>query len=142
MKTLPPQKIARKPLTNRPRAEPPASSCANKMLTTPNIATVVIPYYAIHDPALAVQAEPLRVFVLHGKTFEPCSPEWLPDVGLGLTLWQGRFENWDTLWLCRCDRQGRVIPTGFEGAEQEQLCADRLAAQLRRLGVNPDEDPA
>jgi Uma2 family endonuclease len=102
-------------------------------------ALIGIPYYAIHDPALAVQTEPLRVYVLRDKTYEPCSPAWLPDLGLGLTLWQGRFENWDTLWLRWCDRDGQVIPTGSERAEQEKLRADHLAAQLRRLGVNPDE---
>ena len=116
-------------------------------------AQIGILYYAILDPGLAVQPEPLRVFVLCDKSYQPCSAEWLPIVGLGLTLWHGQFENWETVWLCWCDQQGRVIPTGAERAEhereraehereraeQEQLRADRLAAQLRALGVNPDE---
>jgi hypothetical protein len=52
----------------------------------------------------------------------------------------------DTTWRRWCDRQGRVIPTGAERAEQEReradqerLWADKLAAQLRGLGVTPDE---
>jgi len=102
-------------------------------------AQIGILYYAIYDPALAVQPEPLRVFVLRDKSYEPCSGEWLPVLGLGLTLWQGRFENWETVWLRWCDRHGRVIPTGAERADQEQLRADRLAAQLRGMGVTPNE---
>jgi hypothetical protein len=65
---------------------------------------------------------------------------------LGLVLWQGPFENWDTVWLRWCNRAGRVVPTGAERADQERqradqerLRAEQLAAQLRGLGVAPDE---
>jgi hypothetical protein len=123
-------------------------------------AQIGIVYYAIYDPAQAVQSEPLRVFVLREKSYTPCNPEWLPVLGLGLTLWPGPFENWDTVWPRWCDRQGRVIPTGAECAQQERHRADQerhradqerhradeeryraeqLAAQLRALGVDPDE---
>ena len=131
-------------------------------------AQIGIPYYAIHDPGLIVQPEPLRVFVLRERAYEPCPAGWLPFVGLGLTLWQGRFENCEAVWLRWCDRQGRVIPTGAERAQQEgeraenereraesereraesereradqeQLRANRLAARLRELGASPDDD--
>jgi Uma2 family endonuclease len=122
-------------------------------------AQIGILYYAIHDPAGAVQSEPLRVFVLRDKSYLPCSAEWLPVLGLGLTLWRGSFEKCETVWLRWCDRQGRLIPTGAERAEaerqraeaerqraeaerqradQERLRAGQLADQLRRLGVTPD----
>jgi Uma2 family endonuclease len=117
-------------------------------------AQIGILYYAIHDPELIVQPEPLRVFVLRDRTYEPCPAGWLPIVGLGLTLWQGQFENREALWLRWCDQQGRVIPTGAERAEHErehaeterqradqaQLRADRMAARLRELGANPDDN--
>ena len=108
-------------------------------------AQIGIPYYAIHDPELLVQREPLRVFVLRERTYQPCDPDWLPIVGLGLTLWQGVFENCETTWLRWCNRERRVIATGAEQAQQEreradqaQLLADRLAARLRELGANPE----
>jgi Uma2 family endonuclease len=116
-------------------------------------AQIGILYYAIYDPVGAVQSEPLRVFVLRDKSYIPCSAEWLPILGLGLTLWRGPFEKCDTVWLRWCDRQGRVVPTGAERAdhehqraeqehqraEHERLRAEQLAAQLRGLGVTPDE---
>jgi hypothetical protein len=123
-------------------------------------AQIGIVYYAIYDPDGCIQSEPLSVYVLRERTYVPCSPEWLPVLGLGLTLWRGRFENCESLWLRWCDRQGRVIPTGAERAEQERdraeqereraeqereqadhqrLRAERLASQLRDLGVTPDE---
>jgi len=116
-------------------------------------ARIGILYYAIYDPALAVQPEPLRVFVLRDKSYVPCTAEWLPVLNLGLTLWRGPFENCDAVWLRWCDRHGHVIPTGAERADQERqraeeehqradeehLRAEHLAAQLRALGVTPNE---
>lgn len=102
-------------------------------------AQINVVYYAIYDPDGHVQFEPLKVFVLREKSYVPCSPEWLPALGLGLTLWRGPFESCDAVWLRWCDRQGRVIPTGAERAEHERLRAERLAARLRELGVDPDE---
>ena len=57
---------------------------------------------------------------------------WLDAVGLGLILWEGQFEEVTRLWLRWCDRDGRIIPTGTERA-------DKLAARLRALDINPDE---
>jgi Uma2 family endonuclease len=130
-------------------------------------AQIGILYYAIYDPYEAVQSEPLKVYVLRDKSYVPCSGEWLPVLGLGLTLWPGTFESSDTVWLRWCDRQGQVISTGAERADQEReradeareradqerdradqereradqerLRAEQLAAQLRALGVTPEE---
>ena len=73
-------------------------------------------------------------------------------MGLGLTLWHGQFENWETVWLRWCDQQGRVIPTGAERAEHEREAPNTNANSPNRsnfgrigwppssaLGVNPDE---
>jgi hypothetical protein len=47
------------------------------------------------------------------------------------------------LWLRLFDEDGRLLPTTAEAAqleaEAEKQRADRLADQLRALGVNPDE---
>ena len=72
---------------------------------------------------------------------------WLEGVGIGLTLWEGQFEEDMTrLWLRWCDRDGQVIPTGAEGqaierqrAETERQRAEKLAEHLRAMGINPDE---
>jgi hypothetical protein len=103
-------------------------------------AQIGILYYVIYDPAQAVRSEPLRVFVLRDKSYAPCSAEWLPVVGLGLTLWQGRFENWETEWLRWCDRQGRVIPTGSERAEQERQRAEQQRQRADEERQRADEE--
>jgi hypothetical protein len=90
----------------------------------------------------------------------------MPRVGLGLTLWHGVYEGWDTIWLRWCDRRGDVIPTGAEQsaaeseraesekaraeaeegwaetemarAEAERLRAEKYLALLRERGIDPE----
>jgi Uma2 family endonuclease len=107
-------------------------------------ARIGVPYYVIYDPLELLREGVLRVFVLRGRTYEPLNVHWIPEVGLGLTLWRGQFEAKDTQWLRWCDQEGRVIPTGAERAEiQAERAeiqverAEKLAAQLRALGIEP-----
>ena len=126
-------------------------------------AQIGVPYYVVFDPLQQIQGEEnmdgalLRVWtVTSGRYIELTPAEgicevgqsvWLETVGLGLTLWEGAYEEAvPRLWLRWCDRQGQVIPTGAEraNAEQqranaEQQRAERLAERLRALGINPDE---
>jgi hypothetical protein len=51
----------------------------------------------------------------------------------------------NNVWLRWCDREGTLILTGAERAEQERqlaeqerLRAERLSAQLRALGIEPE----
>ena len=52
-----------------------------------------------------------------------------PTVGLGLRLWQGKFEGFEDTWLRWCDANGEIIPTGEERAVQlaEQAFLQELA---------------
>jgi hypothetical protein len=76
--------------------------------------------------------------------------------GLGPDALAGAVRELDTVWLRWCDRQGRVIPTGAERADQERqradqerqradqerLRAEHLAAQLRGLELAGRPFPA
>jgi hypothetical protein len=95
-------------------------------------------FYVIFDPNNVLQGGVLRAYVLLRRRYEPVDPGWLPEVGLGLTLWEGVFEGQHQTWLRWCDRDGRVIPTGAEQAQEATEKAQRLAAQLRALGIEPE----
>jgi Uma2 family endonuclease len=112
-------------------------------------AQIGVPYDVVFDPLRQIQGEHemngalLRVWTLISGRYSELTPAegivevgqpvWLETVGLGLTLWQGSFEeSVSRLWLRWCDRQGQVIPTGAERAE-------RLAEKLRELGIDPDD---
>ncbi|RMF33653.1 MAG: Uma2 family endonuclease [Chloroflexi bacterium] len=102
-------------------------------------ARIGVPYYVVFDPGELLGIGLLRVHELSPlKPPQVISEKELPGVGLGLTLWQGEYEGVEALWLRWCDLEGRVIPTGAERAEQERRRAERLAAQLRALGVEPE----
>jgi hypothetical protein len=48
-----------------------------------------------------------------------------------LGLWQGEYQNAELPWLRWWDLQGNLLLTGEERA-------NRLAAQLRALGIEPE----
>ncbi|NJL46570.1 MAG: Uma2 family endonuclease [Leptolyngbyaceae cyanobacterium SM2_5_2] len=140
-------------------------------------AQIGIRYYAVFDPLRHIQGVNdmdgalLRVWsvVASGYTeltlasgiLHPGEVVWLDAVGLGLTLWEGPFEDdIPRLWLRWCNRNGEVIPTGAEGqrtarqqaeaerqraeterqrAEAEHQRAERLAERLKALGIEPED---
>jgi hypothetical protein len=111
-----------------------------------------IPDYVIYDPREVLGHGNLRAFGLRDRAYEAIDLSWFPGAGLGLMLWEGEYEGSRAVWLRWCDRQGRPIPTGKERANPERRRADeerqradqaqqeteRLRAQLRELGFNPD----
>jgi Uma2 family endonuclease len=133
-------------------------------------AQIGVPYYVVFDPLQQIQRETemngalLRVWSISPLGYtELTTPSgvtgvgqavWLERVGVGLTLWEGEFEEpVSRLWLRWCDRDGEIIPTGAERAsfaetnaqraeakaQQAEAKAQRLAERLRELGINPDE---
>lgn len=102
-------------------------------------ARIGIRYYVIYDPDSWLSDQSLRAFQLEGMTYQRLQePVWLPGVGLGLCLWPGKFEDHENTWLRWIDGEGNVIPTGSEHLARERQRAEKLAEQLRRLGVEPE----
>ncbi|MCU0569212.1 MAG: Uma2 family endonuclease [Oculatellaceae cyanobacterium Prado106] len=122
-----------------------------------------IRYYVVFNPLQQIQGSNemngalLRVWSISPEGYPELTPPqgissvsesvWLNAVGLGLTLWEGKFEeDVSRLWLRWCDRSGQVILTGAERAdlaearaESAEAKARRLAERLRALGINPEE---
>ena len=111
-------------------------------------------YYVIHDPLHQVMDDELRIYRLRAGGYERQASPRFPDLRLGLTLWDGVFEEVSHTWLRWTDERGVVIPTGKERAEQveellvqerqraeqERQRAERLEALLRRSGIDPEPD--
>ena len=64
----------------------------------------------------------------------------IPQLGQGLTLWEGVFEGVETTWLRWCNREGKVLLTGAERAAQAEERAARLMERLRSLGIELEGD--
>jgi Uma2 family endonuclease len=136
-------------------------------------AQIGIAYYVVFDPLKQIQGKDeldgslLKVWELTGKKYvELPEPFWLDSVGLGLTVWDGSFEEHSGTWLRWCDRGGQVIATGSERADAESQRAEvesrraeaesqradaesqradaesqraeRLAERLRAAGIDPN----
>ncbi|SFE65155.1 Uma2 family endonuclease [Thermoflexibacter ruber] len=105
-----------------------------------------VPYYVVLDPLQHINKEKLNIYELHVGEFYRKDTHFLEKVGIGLTLWEGQFEERVEEWLRWTDAEGNLLMTGFERAEQEKqraeqekLRADKLAEKLRSLGINPED---
>ena len=121
-------------------------------------AVMKVGYYVVYDPDLQISEEALTIYRLSGLSYRRHKSPRLPEIKLGLTLWEGEYEDAHHIWLRWTDEQGHLIPTGKElaaramaekehalaGKERERAekeaalaRAEQLAAQLRALGHEP-----
>ena len=93
-----------------------------------------------------------------GRYAEVSRSDWLPEIGLGLTIWEGTFDDKFDKWLRFVRQDGSLLQTGdemtqlarheVEIAKQEVEIAKReaelvlkqkaeLERKLRELGLEP-----
>ncbi len=92
-----------------------------------------IPFYGV----FVIQTGELAVYRLLDGRYQRMEPNAagrcpIPPLAVELGVWQGRYQNLTQPWLRWWSATGKLLPTGGERA-------DRLAAKLRELGVDPDE---
>lgn len=126
-----------------------------------------VTYYVVFDPLQQLGDDVLYIFGLTHGEYARLEQPWLERIELGLTLWEGTFEDVTATWLRWCDLDGQILPTGAEQAAQAvaqvteaktkviqaeakateaeakateaEAKAAKLAEQLRALGVDPDQ---
>jgi hypothetical protein len=112
-------------------------------------ARIGVTYYVVFDPLHQIQdamgGQLLQIFALTQGRYGSLEGNWLESVQLGLTLWQGEFEDCQGTWLRWTDKTGNLVPTGAERAIQAESRATEaesraqaLADRLRAMGVDPD----
>ena len=117
----------------------PGNELGSKLI---DYARMRIPYYVVYDPLRELRGSTLRVFELHNQSYVPKTDAWFPEVGLGLTLWQGEFENVTGSWLRWCYAGGAPIPTGDELAAQKDTQLSQKDAQLSQKDTQLLEEKA
>lgn len=106
-----------------------------------------VPYYILFDR----YTDQLRAFGLTRAHYEelnvPDRRVWMPELDLGLRVWQGEYRGIQRQWLRWYDTKGNWIPTDAEQeqqraeqaeqrAEQAEQRAEQLAQRLRALGID------
>lgn len=99
-----------------------------------------VPFYGIYEVKKA-SVEMYALLEGHYQLMEPNERGHypIPPLGVEIGIWQGEYQNQNFPWLRWWNEQGNLLLTGDERAEQERQRADRLAAKLREMGINPDE---
>lgn len=97
-----------------------------------------IAYYVVLEPSRQLGGSRFRAYELRGHRYVPLERAWFEAVGLGLTEWEGTYEGQRERWLRWCRADGTVVPTGAERADTKRERAERLAARLRALGIDPE----
>ncbi len=125
------------------QGQPPASSLQVRSGQPPHKWTVyeqalAVPFYLIYDRF----TDKLRCFTLQrGRYRDTTTPDrrlWLPAAELGIGLWEGTYKGSKRTWLRCFDAAGKWIPNQEERELHERQRAEKLAAQLRALGIEPD----
>lgn len=98
------------------------------------------PFYVIYDADKGL----VDVYTLSEGRYQPVAPNErkhfpIPRLGIELGIWRGKYKNMHLPWLRVWDAQGNLLPTPEERATQEAQRAERLAAKLRELGIDPAE---
>lgn len=101
-------------------------------------------YYAIYNPDYwrRDKHDFLEVYRLVDGVYvrQPGEPVWMPEIGLGIGRGQGTFCGIKREWLYWYEQDGRKYPSPDEARQLAEQRAAQLAAQLRSLGIEPDEN--
>ncbi|MEA5515909.1 Uma2 family endonuclease [Nodularia sp. UHCC 0506] len=97
------------------------------------------PFYGIYE----VNKASVEVYHLIEGQYQPLPANErghypIPPLCVELGLWQDSYHNMELPWLRWWDLQGNLLLTGEERAEQQSQRSERLIAQLRALGVEPE----
>ncbi|WP_293132633.1 Uma2 family endonuclease [Microcoleus sp. bin38.metabat.b11b12b14.051] len=99
-----------------------------------------VPLYAIFAPSAGL----LEVYRLNSSgRYEVQPPDtnnryWIAGVGLFIGVWHGTKAERTGYWLRWWDESGQMLLWGAEMVERERQRADRLSAQLRAAGIEPE----
>ncbi|MBW4599643.1 MAG: Uma2 family endonuclease [Calothrix sp. FI2-JRJ7] len=95
-------------------------------------ASLGVLYYVVYNPGRRRKAR-LEVYKLVNGEYQLLAgnPIWLPEVGLGIGMERGTYQNIPREWLYWYNEQGKRLLTPEERAA-------KLAEKLRDLGVDPD----
>ncbi len=100
---------------------------------------IQIPFYGIYE----VKKAQVEVYQLINGRYQKMIPNdrghyAIEPLKVELGIWRGQYQNQQFPWLRWWDAEGNLLLTSQEQIERERQRGDRLAAQLRALGIEPE----
>ena len=99
-----------------------------------------VDYYVVFDPMGELRREMDGQSVIgysrNNRNYVRMPTLWFDELELGLTRWQGQFENTEYAWLRWCDRDGNVILTGKERADLAEQNLKQTEQNLKQTEQN------
>lgn len=90
------------------------------------------------------QQSDLRLFKLVATRYEEIQltdrRHWFDELNLGLGVYPSVYNGVEVMWLRWTDKTGQLVLNDSESLFQERNRADRLAAKLSALGIDPESD--
>ena len=105
-------------------------------------ANMGVPYYAICDPWQLIQAEFLVAYQKLGGMYVRKENTFFDSINLGLTLWEGVFEEKPNLWLRWVNGEGNLLLTGSESTKQEKARAEQEKARAEQEKARAEQEKA
>jgi hypothetical protein len=101
---------------------------------------IQIPFYGIYE----VNKAEIEMYQLVNGRYQKMTPNQrghypIVPLKVELGIWQGEYQNQFFPWLRWWDGEGNLLLTSQESTEQERQRAERLAEQLRALGIEPED---
>ncbi|MCW1966889.1 MAG: Uma2 family endonuclease [Anaerolineae bacterium] len=98
--------------------------------------TLRVDYYVVFDPMGELKREmdgqSIIAYSRNNRNYVRMQSLWFEELELGLTRWQGEFENTEYVWLRWCDRDGNVILTGKERADLAEQSLKETEQSLKQ----------
>ncbi|MEO1652401.1 MAG: Uma2 family endonuclease [Bacteroidota bacterium] len=106
-----------------------------------------VKYYVLVDPDLLVFPARVQVFQLsEHRHYVPLLDKhnYMPEIKLGITLWEGLFEDFTDDWARWCDKQGNILKTAQENAEieKERAKLEKERADNEKERANQEKERA
>ena len=97
-------------------------------------------YYVVFDPEHHLGGREVRAYVRHGSHFvDLLDASWIEDLGLGLRVWEGTFEDMEGRWLRPCDAEGNLLPTPAEAAREARARLEEVQAEVEGARAEAEE---
>ena len=94
-------------------------------------------YYVLFDPDKLVSEQILRIYESRSNHYILQDNTWIQQLNLGLSLWEGEFEQYNACWLRWCDRNDQLLPTA-----EEQLIKQHHTLTIQKQHQPPQQPVA